>query len=131
MLNDRTTVDLGGGLRYTRLSRDLDVKIATDPGIVFPGGRRSFSGSESRVDAVVGTRVSHLVSDRWSLIGYADPGGGGSSLTYQLIAGADGALNHRFTAGAAYLYSSWDYEDDSVVWDISTSGPYLGLGIAF
>ena len=131
VLDERTTVDLGAGLRYTRLSLDLDVKIATDPGIVFPGGGASFSGSESWIDLVVGARVSHPISDRWTLTGYADLGGGGSSQTYQIVAGADWALNDRFTARAGYRYAYWDYEDDGTVWDISASGPYLGLGIAF
>jgi opacity protein-like surface antigen len=129
--DDRTKVDLGTGLRYTRLDLDLDVKIATDPGIVFPGGGASFSGSESWVDLVVGAQVTHPISDRWSLTGYADLGGGGSSLTYQVLAGANWTLNDRFTAKAGYRYVYWDYEDDGVVWDISASGPYLGLGIAF
>jgi len=129
--DDRTKVDLGAGLRYTRLDLDLDVKISTDPGIVFPGERASFSGSESWVDLVVGAQVTHPISDRWSLMGYADLGGGGSSTTYQVLAGANWTLNDRFTAKAGYRYVYWDYEDDGVVWDISASGPYLGLGIAF
>jgi opacity protein-like surface antigen len=131
VLDARTKVDLGGGLRYTKLDLDLDVKISTDPGIVFPGGGASFSGSESWTDAVVGARVIHPISDRWSLTGYADLGGGGSSLSYQIVAGANWILNDRFTAKAGYRYTYWDYEDDGTVWDISASGPYLGLGIAF
>jgi len=107
------------------------VKISTDPGIVFPGGGASFSGSENWTDAVVGARVIHPISDRWALTGYADLGGGGSSLTYQILAGANWTLNDRFTAKAGYRYTYWDYEDDGTVWDISASGPYLGLGIAF
>jgi len=131
VLDARTKVDLGGGLRYTKLDLDLDVKISTDPGIVFPGGGASFSGSENWTDAVVGARVIQPISDRWSLTGYADLGGGGSSLTYQILAGANWTLNNRFTAKAGYRYTYWDYEDDGTVWDISASGPYLGLGIAF
>lgn len=129
--DNRTTVDLGAGLRYTSLDLDLDVKISTEPGIVFPGGGASFSGSESWIDLVVGASVIHPISDRWSLLGYADLGGGGSSLTYQIVAGANWTLNDRLTAKAGYRYVYWDYEDDGTVWDISASGPYLGLGIAF
>lgn len=72
--DDRTTVGLGAGLRYTNLDLDLDVKIATDPGIVFPCGGASFSGSESWIDLVVGAQVTHPISDRWSLMVYADLG---------------------------------------------------------
>ncbi len=131
VLDDRTTVDLGAGMRYTDLDLDLDVKISTEPPIVPPGASRRLSGSESWVDAVVGARVAHPISDRWSLAGYADLGGGGSSLTYQVAAGADWAVSDRFTAKAGYRYVYWDYEDDGTAWDISASGPYIGLGIAF
>jgi hypothetical protein len=131
VLDDRTTVDLGAGLRYTDLDLDLDVKISTDPGIVFPGAGASFSGSESWIDLVVGASVVHPISNRWSLIGYADLGGGGSSTTYQIVAGANWTLNDRFTAKAGYRHVYWDYDDDGTVWDMSASGPYLGLGIAF
>ncbi len=132
ILDDRTRVDLLGALRYTRLSLDLDVKIAaTDPPLVPPGAGLNFSGSDSWIDAVVGARVIHPISDRWSLLGYTDVGAGGSDLTYQFIAGANWTLNERLTAKAGYRYVHWDYEDGGVVWDISASGPYLGLGFAF
>lgn len=132
ILNDRTRVDLVGALRYTRLSLDLDVKIAaTDPPLVPPGAGFNFSGSDNWTDAVVGAKVIHPISDRWSLLGYADVGAGGSDLTYQIVAGVNWTLNDRLTAKAGYRYVYWDYEDDGVVWDISASGPYLGLGIAF
>ena len=131
ILDDRTQVDLVGALRYTRLSLDLDIKVATDPPLVPPGAGFNFSGSDDWIDAVVGAKVIHPVSDRWSLLGYADVGAGGSDLTYQLVAGANWALNDRLTAKAGYRYVYWDYEDDGVVWDISASGPYLGLGFAF
>jgi opacity protein-like surface antigen len=62
---------------------------------------------------------------------YADLGGGGSSTTYHVLAGANWTLNDRFTTKAGYRYVYLNYEDDGVVWDISASGPSLGLGIAF
>jgi hypothetical protein len=39
VVDDTVKVDLIGALRYTRLDLDLKVQRATDPGIVFPGGR--------------------------------------------------------------------------------------------
>jgi opacity protein-like surface antigen len=132
VLDDRTTVDLGGGLRYTQ--------TGSGP------GREDLDGSRDRVSGrrrqlqrlrqldrcwLWARSVIHPISDRWSLMGYADLGGGGSSLTYQVLAGANWTLDDRLTAKAGYRYVYWDYEDDGVVWDISASGPYLGLGIAF
>ena len=131
VLDDITTVDLIGGLRYTKLDVDMTVTITTTPGIVFPGGARSASGSESWTDAVVGAIVHHPVSDNVSLLGYADVGGGGSDLTYQLIVGADWEFSKGYTAKAGYRLLDWDYEEDGTVWDMTASGPYLGLGIRF
>ncbi|MBI5040591.1 MAG: hypothetical protein HZB57_05150 [Gammaproteobacteria bacterium] len=131
VLDGTTTVDAIGALRYTKLEADMDVTITTTPAIVFPGGTRSAGGSVSWTDAVVGAVVHHPVSDNVSLLGYVDVGGGGSDLTYQLIAGANWEFNKGYTAKVGYRYLDWDYEEDGTVWDIAASGPYLGLGIAF
>ena len=98
---------------------------------MFPGGTRSASGSESWTDAVVGALVNHPVADNVSLVGYADVGGGGSDLTYQVIAGANWEFNKGYTAKFGYRLLDWDYEEDGTVWDMTASGPYLGLGIRF
>ncbi len=131
VLDDTTAVDLVGALRYTKLEADASVAITTTPGIVFPGGTRSASGSDSWTDAVVGVRALHPLNKQWSLLGYADVGGGGSDLTYQFIVGADWEFAKDFTAKVGYRYLYWDYEDEGTVWDMTASGPYLGLGIRF
>lgn len=131
VLDGTTTVDLIGGVRYTKLDLDMTVTLTTTPGIVFPGGSRSASGSESWTDAVVGALVNHPVADNVSLVGYADVGGGGSDLTYQVIAGANWEFSKGYTAKFGYRLLDWDYEEDGTVWDMTASGPYLGLGIRF
>ncbi|HEY9199747.1 MAG TPA: hypothetical protein VIR60_10295 [Gammaproteobacteria bacterium] len=131
VLDGTTSVDVIGGLRYTKLDLDMTVVITTTPAIVFPGGARSASGSESWTDGVVGAIVHHQVSDHVSLLGYADVGGGGSDLTYQLIAGANWEFSKGYTAKAGYRLLDWDYEEDGTVWDMTASGPYLALGIRF
>ncbi len=131
ILDDVTTVDVIGALRYTKLDAELDVRITTTPGIVFPGGARSASGSKSWTDGVVGAIVQHPVSNHVALVGYADVGGGGSDLTYQVIAGANWEFNKGYTAKFGYRLLDWDYEEDGTIWDMTASGPYLGLGIRF
>jgi len=129
IFDDTTEVDLIGAVRYTDL--DMDMKVtATFAPLPF-GGSRKASGSESWVDAVVGTRVVHPVSENVSLIGYADIGAGGSDLTYQLAAGLNWEFSEGFVAKVGYRGIYWDYEDGGTVWDITASGPYLGLGIRF
>lgn len=130
VFDETTKVDLIGGVRYTKVEVDMDVKTSTTPGIVFPGGKRSASGSESWADAVVGVRVLHPVAKDVTLLGYADVGGG-SGNTHQLLGGVNWTFREGFTAKVGYRYLSWDYDKDGTVWDIDASGPYLGLGIQF
>jgi hypothetical protein len=131
VLDEITVVDLVGAARYTKLETDASVAITTTPGIVFPGGARSASGSESWTDVVVGVNALHPLNKQWSLMGYADVGGGGSDLTYQFILGANWEFARDFNARLGYRQLYWDYKNEGAIWDITASGPYLGLGIRF
>lgn len=131
VLDETTAVDLVGAARYTKLETDASVAITTTPGIVFPGGASSASGSESWTDVVVGVNALHPLNKQWSLLGYADVGGGGSDLTYQFMLGANWEFARDFNAKVGYRQLYWDYENEGTVWDITASGPYLGLGIRF
>lgn len=131
VLDDRTQVDLLGGLRWTKLDSDLSVTVQFTPGIVFPGGSASVSGSENWTDVVVGAQLTHPLSETVALFGYADVGAGGSDLTYQLVGGVNWQFARNFSAKAGYRYLYWDYEDDGTVWDMAASGVYVGLGIRF
>jgi hypothetical protein len=123
VLDTKAKVDLLGALRWTKLDVNMD--------IVGPLTTRSVGGDESWTDAVVGVRGLYPVADQVTLMGYADVGGGGSDLTYQFMGGVNWEFKKDFTAKAGYRYLSWDYENDGTVWDMSASGPYLGLGIKF
>ncbi|MCP4285706.1 MAG: hypothetical protein GY792_14820 [Gammaproteobacteria bacterium] len=129
ILDDKTKLDVIGAIRYT----DLKVKIDVEKTFTLPpfGGSRSEEGSEGWIDAVVGVRALHPVSDRVLLLGYADIGAGGSDLTYQVMVGANWEFSEGYTAKLGYRHLYWDYEDGGTVWDMTASGPYLGLGIQF
>ena len=129
--DDKTKLDIIGALRYTELDVEADVEIATTPPVEFLGGAASADGSASWTDTVIGILVLHPVSDKVSLMGYADIGAGGSDLTYQLMGGANWQFAKTFSAKAGYRYMDWDYENNGTVWDMAASGPYLGLGIQF
>ncbi len=130
LVDDRTRVDLVGGVRYTKLHTRMGVKVAFDRP-PFDDVNASLKGSDSWFDGVVGLWVHHPVSEEVSLLGYADVGGGGSDLTYQFMAGVNWEFKEDWTAKFGYRYLSWDYEDDGTVWDMSASGPYLGVGFRF
>lgn len=131
VLDGKTKLDLLGALRYTKMDNELKIRAVTTPGIVFPGGGNGVSVSESWSDAVAGVIVHHAFTDEWSLFGMADVGAGGSDLTYQYLVGANWEYSEGFTAKLGYRYLYWDYEEDGFVWDMASSGPYLGLGIRF
>lgn len=131
VLDAATRVDVLGAVRFTELDADMSVAVEFTPGIAFPGGANRVSGSESWADFVVGARVLHPLTDTLTLLGYADLGGGGSDFTYQLLAGVNWGFGENLSAKLGYRYLAWDYEDDGTVWDMSASGPYLGLGIRF
>lgn len=131
VMDKKTMVDLIGALRYTQVKADMNVTKTTTPGIVFPGGASSASGSEDWTDAVVGVRVLHPVSKKFSLLGYADVGTGGSDLTYQLIAGLNWEFVEDITAKVGYRLLDWDYKNGGTVWDMQASGMYLGVGFRF
>ena len=66
-----------------------------------------------------------------TLMGYIDIGAGGSNLTYQVMAGANWEFAKGYNLKLGYRHLYWDYEKSGAVWDVKTSGPYLGLGIQF
>jgi opacity protein-like surface antigen len=123
LVDDTTRLDLVGGLRWTKLSADID--------LAGPTNSFSVGSDDSWTDAVVGVRVLHQVADNVELLGYADVGAGGSDLTWQVVAGVNWEFAKGFTLKAGYRHMYWDYEDGGTVWDMSASGPYLGLGIRF
>ena len=124
-----TVFDVLGGLRYTKLDVSGDV-VATLFGRT---GIENRSGDKDWTDPIVGFRAQHRIADRWSLAGYGDIGGFGvgSELTWQVAAGVDYAISRTLTARGGYRILKVDYDKDGVVYDMKTSGIYLGLGIRF
>jgi len=124
-----TAIDVLGGLRYTKLdvSADINASLFGQTGIA------SRSGDKDWTDPIVGFRVLHRIADRWSLDGYADVGGFGvgSDLTWQVAAGVNYEISRTLTARGGYRILKVDYDKDGVVYDMKTSGIYLGLGIRF
>lgn len=84
--------------------------------------------------------VPGMMGKRGAKSAIADPGivssGGGRRVSgsenwFDWVMGADWTLSDTFTARAGYRYAYRHYGDDGTVWHMSTSGPYLGVGIAF
>jgi hypothetical protein len=118
------TVDLVGGARYNYVKSQIEI----DPGIL--AGRRG-SRSVDWWDGFVGARAIIPFAERWSLVGYADIGAGGSDLTWQALAGVNYRFSPAISTKLGYRSLSVDYEESNFLYDMNTSGLYLGVGIRF
>ena len=120
----KTTIDFGWGGRYYRIDTDLELTSGAAQG-------RSASANVNWWDWLAGMRVVGHPSKRWSLLFYADLGGGGSQLTWEGIAGADFAFNKTVSMAFGYRYLAIDYEENKLLYNVAMAGPYLGLGFHF
>ena len=121
---DKTSVDVGGGIRYWHLRTDL----AFQPGLL-----PAVDVEEARgwADGIFALRGKTFVPRNWWVSGYGDVGGGGSSLTYQFIgnAGRDFGKHYAFVVG--YRYLKVDYNKDQFLFDVVLKGPVFGFTFRF
>lgn len=126
-----TTVDLLAAARYTKVKAEMEVRLDTNPGIVFPGGEISADGSKSWTDAWRVCTPSTRSATRfpcWATRMWAE---GGSDLTYQFLPGANREFRKDLTAKLGYRQLCRDYEDGGFTRDRTASGARLGPGIRF
>lgn len=134
MLDDQTKVDALTGLRYNIIKWDANATL-TSP--LLPDVSITPMTSERKrwVDPYVGIRVKHDFANYkpWSVTGYADVGGSGSGsdLTWQMIGSVNYAFSPTLQGRLGYRYFSIDYDRDGFVYDVATSGIYMGLGFAW
>lgn len=117
----RTPVDVLSGLRYNCLKSALDI------------GSRSVSAREDWTDPFIGARIQILLSERWTLTGYADIGGFGvgSDNTWQVVGGVNYAFSPTITGKFDYRHLKVDYDKNDFRYDMATSGFYVGVGFRF
>jgi hypothetical protein len=121
---DKVSVDMGWGARYYRIDSKLELTSGIAAG-------RSASLTENWWDWLAGVRVIGHPSKRWSLMGYADIGGGGSELTWEGVVSADFAFNKTVSLAFGYRYLNVDYDQHSFLYDVAMQGPFLGVGFHF
>lgn len=121
-----TAVDVLLGVRYPTSEADLTFS----PSQLLPGGA-SRSGKKSWTDGFVGVRIGYKLSDKWSLIGYADIGGGGTEKSWQLLAGVNYRFSDALSAKFGYRILNNDFDEPDFLYNVKTGGFYGGLGIRF
>lgn len=127
--DDRTWVDVYGGLRAFDVDADFTVRV---PALDF---RASRNASVDWVDGIVGLRGRAPLGDRLGVTGLVDVGGFGigssSDLTWQVQATLDYSFTERFVGRLGYRYMSIDYDDSGLKLDIDLSGPLVGVSWTF
>jgi opacity protein-like surface antigen len=121
-----TPVDILAGARYTYLDGDLSFS----GGPLLPQGS-SRSNNASWTDGFVGVRGAYALTDKWSLIGYADVGTGGSKYSWQLIGGANYDFSESVVGKVGYRIISMKYESENFLYNMKTAGVFVGVGIKF
>lgn len=113
---------LTGGARYWRVETELEANTGD-----------AAAGKDSWWDPLVGLHGRYDFDDRNAVIGWASLGGfgAGSDLMVDIFAGYE----RRFTPVTAmqigWRYLSVDREDGGFVYDVSQTGPILGLSFTF
>jgi hypothetical protein len=132
LLQGETQLDLLAGARYTELDTRLALSLNTGAPLL-PDGSREVRRDESWIDPVIGARLRTPLSGNWYVLGLADIGGfgTGSDLTYQLFAAFGWKFAEQFSLEMGYRYLYQDFQEDEFRWDVSTSGPQLGLSITW
>lgn len=119
-----TAWDAVGGVRYNYLKPEIQlVGTAT--------GTHIRSRTEDWWDAFAGLRVKHVLSPRWTVVGYVDIGAGESDSTWQFLAGLNYDSSKSTSVKIGYRHYAVDYSKGDFRYDMETAGPYIGVGIRF
>jgi opacity protein-like surface antigen len=121
-----TPVDVLVGIRFTDLYADL----AFSQSALLPNGP-SRSNSTNWTDGFVGVRAAYVFSDKWSVVGYADAGTGGTKYSWQLYAGANYNFTKTIVGKLGYRVLTQNYDKPDFLYNVRTSGVFAGVGIKF
>jgi len=118
------TADALFGARIWSVSSDVDLLL---------GGLLPISTGSDRtwVDPVVGIRFHAGLGNGFGLSAYGDIGAGSSKLSWQLRGTLDYTFNANWSAHIGYRYLAVDYKRGGYVFDISMSGPIVGVSYRF
>jgi hypothetical protein len=122
------TIDALAGARMFSLKPSIDWSVSTSvPGL--PGRSGGDEVRQTKWDAIVGVkgRYAFGANRAWYVPFYADVGGGGSDLTWQVAAGV--GYNHgNWTFNALWRYLDYDFDDGEAIQDMNFNGPMIGVG---
>ncbi len=120
------------GAKFTDVDVDLDVEVAfTGPGgNTFTRGD-SVSSGDHWVDAIVGLSGRHNFTPNWYVNGWALAGAGESDYVYDLMGGVGYEWNNGWSLFGGWRIVGTEYSSDNFTWDLTMSGPVMGLSVKF
>jgi hypothetical protein len=121
----RTTLDLMAGGRINSVSTSIRLS----------GPLRTATAHDTKtwIDPIIGAHASVPLSSQTSLAAYGDVGGFGvsSDLTWQLLGVVQYDFNDRWRASVGWRHYAVDYHKDAFLYDVSLSGPIIGIRYSF
>jgi len=127
LMKGESRLDLVAGTRYLDLDMDLFLSLEA----LGPGLSRTLAESGSVWDGIVGVKGNIALGDRWYLPYYFDIGTGESEFTWQALGGVSFRAANWVDLALVYRQIDWDFGSDSLIDDLSFSGPALGAIFRF
>lgn len=111
------------GTRFLDLDMDLIFRFQA----LGQERRRDFTEGGNVFDAIAGVRGNFGLGKRVYIPYYVDIGTGQSRFTWQALGGINIRTVSWLDLALTYRHAEWDFDDDSLIDDMSFSGPLLGL----
>lgn len=136
--NEKTKLNVLGGVRYTYLKVGIDADVEGNTRIDILGRefKRQFKkqldldDSDDLWDGVVGLQGETKIDDRWTLLYYGDIGTGDSDLTWQASVGVSYAFEN-FDVTLRYRHLKYDLGSSAIFDDLKVAGPQIGIRFRF
>lgn len=119
---DTTSVTAYGAVMYNYIDTSITGPMAIER-----------SSSEGWVDPAIGLKLQHSLTDKWSVNLTGEYGGFGvaSDTTWQALGAVGYNINDKWALLGGYRHQSIDYSKDGFIYDMETSGPFLGAKYSF
>lgn len=120
----RTTLDLVASARVWHVNTEISFTGGLLDGV-------SASDGETWVDAMVGVRGRHFLTDNVYLSGWGLIGAGQADLDWDIAAGIGYEFDDMISAVAGYRALGVEYSHNGFVFDVVQQGPILGMAMRF
>ncbi|MFL9982607.1 hypothetical protein [Paraburkholderia sediminicola] len=121
-----TPLDMLVGVRFT----DIYGQLSFSQSALLPNGPSRSDGT-NWTDGFVGVRAAYVISEKWSVVGYADAGTGGTKYSWQLYGGVNYNFSKTIVGKLGYRILTQKYDQPDFLYNVRTSGVFAGVGIKF